>query len=179
MGASGWAYFAPYQPDVEQALQELRQNAFLKGKYYRVGTRTELIADLENTLERPTLDPDPDIHAYLQTEYRTRLKRLKSLPEPTTVEEKIEELIVVNDDSGTHSIIDIRGISSTPKFGIAAPLPRSELVELFGSDQPTRSMVEGLQDRLMSLRSRWIGTYIIVFKDGVPDEIYFTGFSGD
>jgi hypothetical protein len=179
MGASCWAYFVAYQSDVGKALQELRQEEFRKGKYYRVGVRSELIAELENTLRRPDLDPNPEIHAYLQREYRAHLKRLKSLPEPTTVEERIEELIVVNDDSGTHSIIDIHGISSTPRFGMAAPLPRSDLVDLFGTDKPTRSMVEGLQDRLVSLRSRWMGTYVVVFKDGVPDEIYFAGNSGD
>jgi hypothetical protein len=30
-----------------------------------------------------------------------------------------------------------------------------------------------------SLYDRWEGIYIIVYKDGQPDEIYFEGCSGD
>jgi hypothetical protein len=35
MGASGWSYFVPYQSDIEQALQELRQAVFERGAYYK------------------------------------------------------------------------------------------------------------------------------------------------
>jgi len=32
---------------------------------------------------------------------------------------------------------------------------------------------------LQTVRTRWEGTYVIVYKDGKPDEVFFTGFSGD
>ena len=34
MGAEPWYYFVPYQKDVNKALQELRQQEFLAGRYY-------------------------------------------------------------------------------------------------------------------------------------------------
>ncbi|MCZ7542728.1 MAG: hypothetical protein M5R40_03950 [Anaerolineae bacterium] len=40
-------------------------------------------------------------------------------------------------------------------------------------------MVEDKADDLIELRERWQGTYVIVYKDGVPDEICFAGYSGD
>jgi hypothetical protein len=33
MGSSGWSYFTPYQEDIAQALQELRQRVFEAGEY--------------------------------------------------------------------------------------------------------------------------------------------------
>ena len=33
MGAAGWNYFAPYQADVEAALQKLRSDVFKLGEY--------------------------------------------------------------------------------------------------------------------------------------------------
>jgi len=37
MGASGWNYFVPYKPDINQALQELRQQVFESGDYFLLG----------------------------------------------------------------------------------------------------------------------------------------------
>jgi len=34
MGAQPWYYFVPYQPDISQALQELRLQEFEAGRYY-------------------------------------------------------------------------------------------------------------------------------------------------
>jgi hypothetical protein len=34
MGASSWSYFVEYQPDLDQALDELRQKVFAEGKYW-------------------------------------------------------------------------------------------------------------------------------------------------
>ncbi|RKR87834.1 hypothetical protein BDK92_2135 [Micromonospora pisi] len=34
MGASGWDYFVPYQPDLRVALRDLRQRVFAEGDYW-------------------------------------------------------------------------------------------------------------------------------------------------
>ena len=33
MGATGWDYFVPYQPDISAALQRLREDVFARGDY--------------------------------------------------------------------------------------------------------------------------------------------------
>ena len=89
-----------------------------------------------------------------------------------------EELIEYNAEEGTHSILDIDHISTTPEFGSASPLTEGELHILFGTAKPTRTMIESV-NTYHRLRERWQGIYIIVYKDDQPNEIFFTGFSGD
>jgi hypothetical protein len=47
MGASGWSYFVPYQPDVGRALQSLREEIFRSGAYGKGFLRGEDIAPPE------------------------------------------------------------------------------------------------------------------------------------
>ena len=35
MGASGWHYFAPFQPDIKAALDQLRDEVFATGEYFK------------------------------------------------------------------------------------------------------------------------------------------------
>jgi hypothetical protein len=40
-------------------------------------------------------------------------------------------------------------------------------------------LVKKKESELWGLRKRWVGVYVIVYKGGEPDEIFFGGFSGD
>ncbi len=169
MGASGWAYLVPYQSDINTTLHELREAVFKSGDYYTESAFLEMIDEVQ--VEK-YLPPD-----FFQ-QFKEALHSLRSEPQrpkPQT----IAELLEMNGENGTHSIIDVSGIASTPGFGRAAPLSHQQLMDVFGTDQPTRSMVEQKADELQSLRSRWEATYIIVYADGLPSEIFFTGYSGD
>ena len=169
MGASEWNYFVPYQSDINQALQTLRQEEFEQhGNDYRNTPYWEGMT-LEEFLPPEPVDDDE------RAEYAATLRHLQSLPEPTT----IEELQEWNSPDGTHSILDINGVSDTPKFGTVSPLTPDQLLTLFGTTQPTRTMVRQAGNRYGDLRKRWEGLFIIVYRDGRPDEIFFTGFSGD
>lgn len=46
MGAEPWCYFVPYQPDIGNALQELRQREFEAGRYNPVQQFPEFPPDL-------------------------------------------------------------------------------------------------------------------------------------
>lgn len=166
MGASGWQYFVPYQSDIQKALDELRVQVFQSGKYY-VGEPVWQNMDESEYDEYPEED--------MREELKEWLRRMKSLKEPTT----IEELLDWNGEDGTHSILDIAGISSTPKFGMAIPLSSQQLIDLFESEKPTKDLIEQKVDEIMGLRKRWEATYIVIYKDGLPNEIFFAGFSGD
>jgi hypothetical protein len=169
MGASGWVYFVPYQPDINKALQELREAVFKSGAYY---TQAAFVASID----------EDEIAKHIPSEYaelfKATLQKLRSEPQPPKPN-SIAELLEMNGESGTHSIIDINGISSTPDFGMAAPLSQQQLRKFFGTEKPTRSIVEQHADEIQSLRRRWEATYIIIYRDGSPGEIFFTGFSGD
>jgi hypothetical protein len=173
MGASGWNYFVPYQSDISKALQELRAAVFQRGEYYQ---RDPSWKDMtfEDFLP-PGMDEEET------AEFLEEFQRLQALPEPTS----IETLIEWNGEEGTHSIIDIHEIAPTPSFGAAAPLSSDELKTFFGTDKSTREMIENKEYDLAVFlqndlgRSRWEGTYIVVYKENDPTEIYFTGYSGD
>jgi hypothetical protein len=166
MGASGWQYFMPYQSDIQKALEELRAQVFQSGKYY-IGEPVWQNIDESEYDEYPEED--------MREELKEWLRRMKSLKEPAT----IDDLLEWNGEEGTHSILDIKSISVEPDFGTISPLLLDELMSLFGTDKPTKDMVEQKADHIMDLRERWQGTYIIIYKAEQPSEIFFTGFSGD
>ncbi len=175
MGASGWSYFVPYQSDIFTALQELREAVFQKGEYYQCPAYWK-----DMTFEE-FFPSDLGLSEEDKADYLAEFQAMQALPEPTS----IETLLQWNAEDGTHSIIDIKNITPSSDFGAAAPLSGEELQRFFGTEKPTREMIENkeydlhvfLQNELG--RSRWEGTYIVVHKENEPIEIYFTGYSGD
>lgn len=91
-----------------------------------------------------------------------------------TIEEAVENM----DADGTGSILDIERVGDTPDFCTVAPLPKDELVRLFGTDKPTRAMIERNTDFYEDIE-RGHGVYILAYKDGKPSEIFFGGYSFD
>lgn len=160
MGASAWSYVVPFRPDVDRALQELRQKVFEEGDYYKPAKwYRELYA-------RGIID---------ERRLNDKLKELESEPEPKT----IEELIRLRDHQGTHTIIDIDKVLSVPEFRCISPLTPQELIEILGTDKPTYEMVKLKMVELQGLRDRWQGIYVVIYKNELPDMILFAGFSGD
>ncbi len=79
---------------------------------------------------------------------------------------------------GTASILDIMSVDEEPGFRAVAPLPQDEQIRLFGTDRPTREMIEQHMDFYEDIE-RGQGVYIIAYKDGNPSEIFFGGYSFD
>jgi hypothetical protein len=171
MGASEWMSFAPYQPDMNKVIQDLREDAFRNGKYYNFA---------EYALKQLR---DLDYEDYNPYEYHPRyrltkaeLERLKILSQPET----LEDLIKIQGDSGTHCIIDIDGISPTPQYRMATPVSEEQLVELFGTTKPTRTMVEMLKPHFKDLINEyWMAVCLVVYKNDEPDEVFIYGITGD
>ena len=93
---------------------------------------------------------------------------------PTTIEEARE----IADADGTGSILDIDGVGDEPDFGVVVPLSAENLVELYGTAQPTHEMIEANLDFYEDIE-RGQGIYIVVYKGGKPAEIFFAGYSYD
>jgi hypothetical protein len=166
MGASGWAYFVPFQVDIAKVLQKLRDEVFQRGDYFKPDEFYSALLDSEVAENLPL---------EVRDSLEEQIEEMRSRSEP----DSIEELIEMSAESGTHSILDIKGISNEPDFGTAAPLTDEELVQLFGTTKPTKSIVEGKISEIQLLRSSWQGTYIVLYEDKMPKEILFAGFSGD
>jgi hypothetical protein len=90
----------------------------------------------------------------------------------------IEEAREVAGADGTRSILDMDRVGDEPDFGVVVPLSSERLVELYGTDRPTREMVEEDMEFYGDIE-RGQGIYIIVSKGGEPLEIFFGGYSFD
>ncbi len=163
MGASGWVYFAPYQDDIDLALQNLQEKVFKDGDYYL----------------RPQITYDPAHYADYPEEVRQQvsgwIEREKNYKKPET----IDELFEWNGDCGTHSILDIVMIKSAPEIASAFPLPEDKLMELLGTNHPERKIVEENASEIMLIPGMWEAVYFTVYKNDSPDEIVFFGVTGD
>ena len=188
MGASGWEYYAPYQADIRMAFQKLCESVYPEVAQ-RFPTRIERIAQLEDDIQHlDSLYPESQTDAH-QAELREShedellysLKRLRALPEPKTIHEKIYELPIICEPEGTGTILDMRGIASEPGYFEIAPLSEEGLMDLFGTIQPTREMleIEKTKRAIFAHQQSQMGSYIVVFASGKPSEIYFLGISGD
>jgi len=181
----------PYQAGISAALQRLREDVFARGDY---ATAEETIASMDwlaaakrnvEWAKNPNLPPETR-QSYLAaaSEYRKRYwgqvleKKSPPRPKPGTIEELLEQ----EGAEGTHSILDICCISAKARFGAISPFPPEKLTRFFPSGMPSHAEVEeayefGSLDKYVS--KRWRGIYIIAFRDGKPDEIFFAGCSGD
>ena len=90
----------------------------------------------------------------------------------------IDEAREVADADGTRSILDIERIGDEPDYGVAVPLSSEQLIELYGTEQPTREMIDEELDLYEDIE-RGQGVYTIAWKDGNPSEIFFGGYSYD
>jgi hypothetical protein len=168
MGATGWSYFTPFQQDVEKALQELRNEVFVKGKFGQA-----------NALP-------PDVLAQMPAELKAAFENLRA---HETARQggydrqfaSIEELLETTGEDGTHTIVDILHTGEGPDFGVAWPAPPEVVEEVFGKAKPTHAEIEKAQGQLTEKLEleRWQAVFVTVYLNEQPTEIYFEGVSGD
>ena len=153
MGGEPYYYFVKYKTDIDTALQELRDREFKAGRYNPVIPNLFLLFPIR---------PDS--------------------PAPGPKHDSIQEALESTGADGTRSILDIDHISDEPDYSAAAPLPPEELERLFGTQQPTAEMIRrGVEEtgELFEILERGQCAYIIAYKDGRPDELFFAGYSFD
>ena len=100
-------------------------------------------------------------------------------PTPGAQHDSIEEAIEDADADGTRSILDMERIADEPDFNAVTPMPRETLLELFGTDRPTREMIDESDELFELMDERGQGVYIIVYEGERPSEIFFAGYSFD
>jgi hypothetical protein len=99
-------------------------------------------------------------------------------PSPGAQHASIEDALEDSAEDGTRSILDLNHISEAPDFCAVTPLPDGVLHGLYGTVKPTRAMIEENMDFLEDVE-RGQGVYILLYKDGQPDEVFFAGYSFD
>lgn len=166
MTSTAWGYLVPYQENIEQALSEIQQDIFQRGAFF-----TEL-GDLLAFIRSEQIQ-----HLSQENieQIKVRINQLEQEPIPVT----IPALIQQNGDAGTHSIIDMQGISDEPKEHHISPLPDEEVIKYFGHHQPTLAMLEQNNNNILNLCELWQGRYLLVYENEKPIDIFFIGISGN
>lgn len=100
-------------------------------------------------------------------------------PAPGAQHDSIEEALEDSDADGTRSILDMERIADEPDFNAVTRMPRETLLELFGTDRPTREMIDESDELFELMDERGQGIYIIVYDGERPSEIFFAGYSFD
>jgi len=168
MGKSAWRYFVPFQPDVQAALDGLRADVFRRRDFAAGGraARADTIADVvrlagedgtHSILDVATVGDQP-----APTPYWTWFVLAKRAgKEPSEEECRARQLADLEARRGPLSL---------------APLSAAQIAEYFGTDRPTRAVVETTLAGLPSTQC----FYVVVYDDqGRPCELCFTGCSGD
>ncbi len=173
MGATAWSYFAPFQPDIGAVLEALRQDVFRRRDYERP---YEFAAEMLHTQEgQSILSGLARVFGEKLVEQARRRAETPAPLDPNSIEELIEQCA----ESGTHSLLDIDRIATTPEPSAASPLSSERLKELFDTDQPTRPMVEDVERSGLMTCRRGQAHYLVVYEEGKPSEVYFWGSTGD
>lgn len=115
MGAHPWMYLVPYQPDVRQAMLELREREFQAGRYNPAVPFPDMSADApgaqHDSIDEAREDADAD-----GTRSILDMDDVSSLPPDR----------------------------DNPAFGVVSKLPDDVLQDLFNTTQPSRQMVSDL-----------------------------------
>jgi|GEM_PF-1066585 len=173
MGASGWTYFTPYQEDIKIVLKDLQAEIFQKGEYcdpFKKYTDDYSIEDhLGETIshfDQGQMEAINKSIAFLKDRNKIKVDTMSDLRSKCA-------------ESGTHSIIDIRGIDDSLDLYQSGKAPDDILIKVLGTTTPSREVVNERGAPLQTLRGRWLCTYVLVYEHGEPVEVYFTGYSGD
>lgn len=151
MGASDWRYFVPYQEDLGQALQELRQQVFSTGDYWWYGD-SEYLSPADRT-PRPA--------------------QLENLFDDEHAREAGTHSIL-----DVRRVVDPDQPRDWYDQGTIIPATADEIRAAIGTDRPTRADTAELDDKLP--RARWVGRCAVLHDDhGTPTELTFWGHSGD
>jgi len=173
----------PYQQDLGAALQQARREAYARGSFYRAepSSQARSMAEEEYVawelaeIRRSILDAfgddgwEPDDTMSREAWRAARIE----VTDP-------DSLLASQPFDGTHSIIDMAGISATSAPHMVAPVPAEELDELFGTRRPAAPAVAAaIENGALTGLERWHGRYVIGYDGDVPHAIHFVGYSGD
>jgi hypothetical protein len=158
MGASGWDYRVPYQPDAEAAFTHLQDQVLESGEflwreeYYgpRPTTRWQLAAikDREEFWEEGT-------HSILD----------------------MDRIVAADDEDHDGTLRPLTPDKVRQYFGTDRPTEADfDRVYLY---TPGTDMREWARRRLHADLRRWSGRFTILYDGGQPQQIIFFGFSGD
>jgi hypothetical protein len=187
MGSSSYWYYTSYQPDLNAALESLREREFQSGRY-NPATEFPEFPIIENSViigaQHESIDDALEASEADGTRSILDILQVIDKPSPFSRDEFDEALQA----GGNYEILG-------EIFNTARPLSSLELLALFGTEQPTHDMIESViigntdlelsdvvKENSSNFRdniARGTAKYIIVYAESQPSEIFFIGYSFD
>ena len=168
MGSSWWSCWTDYREPIERAFAEAQSAEFARWH----GELQFIIEHRLNAL-RQYGGPDPGVIGTAYEYSSEDVERWLSRPQP----ESLDDLVKILGWGGAGSIIDVKGISASPKHPFSSSLPIKRQMELFETEQPSRDAIERLLQELPDEGASC--NYIVAFEGGSPSEVCFVGVTGD
>lgn len=101
-------------------------------------------------------------------------------PSPGPKHGSIGEALAASAENGTRSILDIEMVGEDLDYGVAAPLDPELVFELYGTEQPTRELVEKDSRFLDVIPDRGQCVYFPLYDEAKqPRHLLFVGYSFD
>lgn len=191
MGSEPWSNFTPFQPDINKALHDLQDEVFARGEFDRPYAEIDFLDDM-NFFDVSSDEREEMILTYGFSVLREPIDRvgiaglrqwlvdLNSAPRIATRDDL--RLLNCFCTDGTRSILDMQRISPEPEFGCISPMPATEILRTYGTERPTREMLEENREAFWNI-PRGHGLYLLLYEkdqeENTSSEIYFHGYSFD
>ncbi len=159
MGGHAWWYFVDYQPDINKALQELRQREHQAGRYFPV-----------DRLPKFPVNPNhvPGCkHASIN-------EAMKAADAAGTRSILDMERIGTQPDYGT--VVPVEKARLIELFG--TDKPKRAMIDSEDDDFDEDASGDGVEELFEDIK-RGRGIYIILYANEKPSEIFFAGISYD
>lgn len=98
--------------------------------------------------------------------------------QPGAKHRSIDDALSASAEDGTRSILDISRVGEHPDYSVAAPVSAERLREWFGTESPTRAMLDQAGALFESI-DRGQCVYVVVYEGDQPKELFFAGYSYD
>jgi hypothetical protein len=104
------------------------------------------------------------------------------------IEEAIAAVVDAAEEDGTESILDMFSITETEEYNAVCPLQPSELMDIFGTVDPSVKQVKSVLlvqegtdewEQFWESIGRGTGRCIVCYEDKRPVELFFAGYSFD
>lgn len=154
MGASPYFYLVDYEPNIQSALENLREREFRAGRYnpvmpfpsFPIDGHSPAPGNQHSTINQALMDSDAD-----GTRSILDLDR----------------------------VVDVPYDPESDDFGTVAPLGDEVLEEFFDTTRPTSEQIMEASWDVLEDIERGTGIYIVGYKNDTPDKIFFAGYSFD
>lgn len=192
MAASGWDFLVEFDGNATTLLDTLQMQAFAAGRYQIPFVEPDFLDEIEffdlSDEEREEIAEHYGLQPLLAQANKIGLNNII----PWCIERMHENRVKTIDElramqclssSGTHSPMDISGVSEVPADFRLFPLTRQQIARTFGVDRVTLDHV-GSMDMYVARAipdayAPWQAVFVPVYEDVSLTHAYVEGASGD